>query len=242
MILNSWRAKLSVLFFLTFILAGCSTRTDQGQPVQSRSSPPTVRETAETREAATTLESDGSDTVTVVLSNQGGTLEGHTPRGFRGMGTGLFVGDNLNPRFPNGDGVQLFLTFDLSEVPAGQVLSAVLRSDNAHVQGTPFLDLGAVNAEEFRYDRFSSAVWNLAPLPNGASCVFAGQVGGPFGCDLTSALQRSLDDAYPFAQFRLRFDRAGDGDGIPDMVMFFIVNSNTNQPRIFELEITMDKS
>ena len=123
-----------------------------------------------------------------------------------------------------------------------KVLSAVLRSDNAHVRGTPFLDLGAVDAEEFRYDRFSAVLWNSAPLPNGARCVFATQVDGPFSCDLTSAVQRSLDDAYPFAQFRLRFDGAGDGDGSPDMVMFFIADSNTNQPRIFELVVTTDQS
>ena len=238
--LDSWRARLSVLFFLTSVLVGCSTSTDQGQPKQS--GPPALSETAETRESATTAEAHRSDTVTVVLRNEGAAMEGHTLRGFRGMGTGLFVGDNLNPGFPNGDGVQLFLTFDLSEIPAGKVLSAVLRSDNAHVRGTPFVDLGVVNADEFRYDRFSSALWNLPPVPNGASCVFAARSEGPFSCDLTGAVQRSLEDAYPFVQYRLRFDRAGDGDGSPDMVLFFIADSNTNQPRIFELEVTVNKS
>ena len=48
------------------------------------------------------------------IENQGGSLEGHTPRGFAGMGTGLFVGDNLNPGFPNDDGVQTWLTVDWS--------------------------------------------------------------------------------------------------------------------------------
>lgn len=61
---------------------------------------------------------------TIILENQGGNMEGHTPRGFQGMGTGLFTGDNLNPNFPEGDGVQLFLTFDLSGLPAGEVASA----------------------------------------------------------------------------------------------------------------------
>lgn len=239
MIFNSWRVRLSVLFILAFALAGCSTSTDQGQPAQSRPSSPALSETAGTRESATRAEPHRSDTFTVVLGNQGGAMEGHTPRGFQGMGTGLFVGDNLNPGFPDGDGVHLFVTFDLSEVPTGEVLSAVLRSDNAHVQGTPFLDLGAVNAEEFRYDRFSSALWNLPPLTDGASCVFATRDDGPFICDIASAVQRSLDDSYPYAQFRLRFDRAGDGDGSPDMVLFFIANSNANQPNIFELEVTI---
>ena len=53
-------------------------------------------------------------------------------------------------------------------------------------------------------------------------------------------MQKSLDDSYPFAQFRLLMYRAGDGDGIPDMVAFVVSNSNTNQPGIFELEITLD--
>lgn len=44
------------------------------------------------------------------------------------MGTGLFAGDNLNPGFPNGDGVQIFLTFDLRGLPEGEVRSAVLRA------------------------------------------------------------------------------------------------------------------
>ena len=237
----SWRARLSVFFLFAFVLAGCSTSTDKGQPAQSQASAPTVSEATEALESAATAEPDGSDTVTVILRNQGGAMEGHTPRGFRGMGTGLFVGDNLNPGFPNGDGVQLFLTFDLSEVPAGKVASAVLRSDNVEVQGTPFLDLGAVNAEELRYERFSSALWDSAPLPRGATCVFATRVDGPFSCDLTGAVQRCLADAYPSAQFRLRSDRAGDGDGRADMVMFFISNSNTNQPGIFELEVTVTK-
>ncbi|MBQ10833.1 MAG: hypothetical protein CMJ45_04715 [Planctomyces sp.] len=176
----------------------------------------------------------------VVLRNQGGAMEGHTPRGFQGMGTGLFAGDNLNPRFPDGDGVQMFLTFDLSAVPAGKVVSAVLRSDKALVRGTPFKDLGALWAEEIHYSRFSSALWNLEAHDGGAHCVFATSPSGPFQCGLAETVQRSLNDSYSLAQFRLLLDRAGDGDGVPDMVAFFISNSNTNQPGIFELEVTIE--
>ena len=156
------------------------------------------------------------------------------------MGTGLFAGDNLNPRFPDGDGVQIFLTFDLSAVPAGKVVSAVLRSDNVSVRGTPFKDLGALRAEEIRYSKFSSALWNLEPLAGGVDCEFATSPSGPFQCDLAETVQRSLNDSYPFAQFRLLLDQAGDSDGNPDMVAFFISNSNTNQPGIFELEVTVE--
>ena len=176
----------------------------------------------------------------ILLRNQGGAMEGHTPRGFQGMGTGLFAGDNLNPRFPEGDGVQIFLTFDLSAVPAGKIVSAVLRSDNVSIRGMPLKDLGALRAEEIRYAKFSSALWNLEPLAGGAVCEFATSPNGPFQCDLANAVQRSLDDSYPLAQFRLLLDRAGDSDGTPDMVAFFIADSNTNQPGIFELEVTME--
>ena len=82
----------------------------------------------------------------IVLQNQGGGMEGHTPMGFPGMGTGLFAGDNLNPRFPEGDGVQLFLTFDLSALPSGKIISALLSSDRASVSGTPMKDLGPLRA------------------------------------------------------------------------------------------------
>ena len=155
------------------------------------------------------------------------------------MGTGLFAGDNLNPRFPEGDGVQIFLTFDLSAVPAGKIVSAVLRSNNVSIRGMPLKDLGALRAEEIRYDKFSSELWNLEPLPGGAVCEFAASPNGPFQCDLAETVQRSLNDSYPLAQFRLLLDRAGNSDGTPDMVVFFISNSNTNQPGIFELEVTV---
>ena len=176
----------------------------------------------------------------ILLQNQGGAMEGHTPRGFPGMGTGLFAGDNLNPRFPDGDGVQLFLTFDLSTVPSGKVLSAQLRSENASVSGMPLKDLGPLRAEEIRYSEFSPALWNLKPFAGGVDCVFATLLEGPFRCDLADAVQKSLNDAYPFAQFRLLLDRAGDNDGTQDLVAFFIADSNTNQPGIFELEVTVE--
>jgi hypothetical protein len=36
----------------------------------------------------------------------------------------------------------------------------------------------------------------------------------------------------------LRFDQAGDGDGRADLAMFFVTESNTNQPGIFTLTLT----
>ena len=175
---------------------------------------------------------------TVLIPNLGtNAMEGHTPRGFRGSGTGLFAGDNLNAAFPDGQGVQLFITFDVSEIPAGRVVSALLKSDRFEARGTPFRDLGALNAAEMVWSRFTPDLWNEKPIPNGASCVFATSPAGPFECDLAGAVQRSIDDAHRYTQFRLRFDRAADSDGQPDMAAFFLTDSNTNEPGIFELAI-----
>ena len=177
------------------------------------------------------------EVIRLVIENQGGDMEGHTPRGFQGQGTGLFVGDNLNPGFPNGDGVQIYLSFDLKDVPSGEIVSAVLKSDDVSFFGEPFEGLGILEIEEVRYDSFSSALWNLEALVDGARCVFADSKEGDFECDLSSAVQRSFDDNYMYVQFRVLFDEAGDGDGVKDMAMFFKTNSNTNEPGIFELDL-----
>jgi hypothetical protein len=222
---------IALAIFLLLVIA-CGQSTQAVPPTRTAPSP----EPATRRSDAS--EQTGVSNV-VVIRNQGGAMEGHTPRGFRGMGTGLFAGDNLNPRFPEGDGVQIFLTFDLSAVPAGKIVSAVLRSDNVSIRGMPLKDLGALRAEEIRYAKFSSSLWNLEPLADGAVCEFATSPNGPFQCDLANAVQRSLNDSYLLAQFRLLLDRAGDNDGTPDMVALFIADSNNNQPGIFELEVTV---
>lgn len=189
-----------------------------------------ARATASTTETVSAL--------TFVVPNVGNSeMEGHTPRGFRGSGTGLFAGDNLNPAFPDGQGVQIFLTFDISGVPPGRVVSALLRSEHFTVRGTPFRDLGTLNAAEMVWDRFTPDLWDDAPIPTGASCVFATSPAGPFECELASAIQRSINGVHSYAQFRLRFDRAADSDGVADLAAFFRTDSNTNEPGIFELVV-----
>ena len=179
----------------------------------------------------------GQDTATITLANLGGPMGGHTPRGFAGMGTGLFTGDNLNPRFPNGDGVQIFVSFDLRTLPPGRIVAAELRSTHGRVRGMPFKDLGALVGEEIRFERVSPALWNQPPL--GTRCILATTAAGPVACDVAAAVQRSRDDGYPLAQFRVRLEQAGDGDGQPDLVMFFLRDTNTNEPGIFALEVTV---
>jgi len=185
----------------------------------------------------------------IVINNQGGVMEGHTPRGFQGMGTGLFAGDNLNPGFPNNDGVQFFLTFDLGSIPSGasvktrtgfKITSATLSSKNVRTQGTPFKDLGALNAEVVQYNAFSSALWNQPS--NGPACTLIMSSDGSVACDVTDAIQQALDNGLRSAQFRIRFEKAGDGDGSPDLTLFYNTDSNKNEPGIFQLEVAVESA
>ena len=204
----SKRTSLAAVTFFLLLAIACGQTVPTAAPTRTDQSPqPPPKQAA-------SIEQTGAGNV-VVIRNHGGAMGCHTPRGFQGMGTGLFAGDNLNPSFPDGDGVQIFLSFDLSTVPAGKVVSAILRSDRVAVRGTPFKDLGASRAEEIRYSKFSSALWNLEALAGGAACEFATSPSGPFQCDLAETVQRSLNDSYSLAQFRLLLDRAGDGDGFP---------------------------
>ncbi len=194
--------------------------------------------------AGETEETDDPVPEVFVIDNFGdNTMEGHTPRGFQGQGTGLFAGDNLNSGFPDGDGVHLFLTFDLSELDGDgwQIESAILATDHASVSGTPYDDLGTLGAVEMRFASFSSALWDAEPIADGASCAFADSTDGPFSCDLGDAVQASVDDDYEYAQFRLRFDQAGDNDGSQDLATFFISDSNTDEPGIFTLTVTASR-
>jgi hypothetical protein len=170
----------------------------------------------------------------LTLPNEGGSMEGHTPRGFAGSGTGLFVGDKLNPSFPDGDGAQLWLTFALPEgIPAPS--RAVLSSDVLSVVGSPFEDLGALQAEPVIYDSFGPELFDLTADGPIVDCRPVGE--SRLECDVTDAVTAAIDQGSERAQFRLRFDRVADADGDPDLALFFLTDSNTNEPGIFQLDL-----
>lgn len=184
--------------------------------------------------AATTSSAISSGPVTI--SNQGGTLEGHTPTAFAGMGTGLFAGDNLNQSFPEGVGVQLYLTFILPTdllVGEAQVISDVL-----HTSGTPFKDLGPLVIEPITYESFGPDLFDLEAVGAHTECTVLGDTS--ISCDVTAALQDSVERGNNTAQFRIRFTQAADNDGDQDLAMFFSSDSNANEQGIFELTITPD--
>ena len=98
----------------------------------------------------------------ISIPNQGGGMEGHTPTGFAGSGTGLIVGDNLNSGFPEGQGVQTYLTFALpSDLVVG---SARIVSNVLETRGSPFEDLGTLLIERVEYSKFGPELYDIAAV------------------------------------------------------------------------------
>ncbi len=169
----------------------------------------------------------------VQVHNQGGSMEGHTPRGFAGSGIGLFVGDNLNPGFPDGDGVQVFLTFDLSSdlLEPSQVF---LTSEALQVDGTPFEDLGPLLIEPVRYETFGPHLFDLDAVGVTTECLRPSE--HTISCDVTGSTVEAMNNQQASIQFRLYFERPGDSDQSQDLAKFFRSDSNTNEAGLFTLE------
>ena len=170
------------------------------------------------------------------------SLEGHTPRGFSGQGVGLFTGDNLNPGFPDGDGVQAFTTIDLATVGIADALrvdSATLTIPESEISGTPFQDLGALVAEEVMYDAFSRDLFDLAPTTGGFSCTLATSADDTPSCDATELVAAAIAAEADTIQLRIRFETAGDNDGQGDLIFFNTDNANEVVPGLVVIDATV---
>jgi hypothetical protein len=203
-------ARAALVVAIALVAAACSS--SQERPASAPTSPDTTAE----------------------IPNRGDDTEGHTPRGFPGTGTGLFAGDNLNSSFPDGDGVQIYLTFDLPEIQ--NIESALLTSDFLNISGTPFADLGDLLAEPVEYATFGPELYDLSAAGDPAVCRREG--GARVVCDVTAQVDAAVSSGAGSVQFRLRFERAGDNDGEQDLAMFFRQGSNTNEPGLFTLRVT----
>ncbi len=210
-------AKGRLVVGLALVAAACSNGTTG-----------TTTGTATTTHAAPTVDP------VVSIANQGGSMEGHTPTGFAGMGTGLFVGDNLNPSFPEGVGVQTYLTFTLP--PDLTISRALLISDALTTTGDPFGDLGTLLAESVEYPAFGPEIFDLDAAGDPVACRADGN--SSVECDVTAAVQDAIDDERDTMQFRLRFERQADNDGQADLAMFYRTDSNTNEAGLFSLHLT----
>jgi len=171
----------------------------------------------------------------ISIANDGtSALEGHTPRGFAGMGTGLFAGDNLNPNFPNGDGVQIWLSFAIPNGTATPT-TATLRSDVLSPTGNVFEALGNLQAAPVSFEAFGPQVFDLQPTGDLVTCERPTE--SSLTCDVTAAAQTAIDAGDPLVQLRLTFEEVSDSDGEQDLARFFLTDSNTNEPGIFFLDL-----
>ncbi len=217
-----WSRRLLLLLGGVVLLAACGSDDVPSESANDPTAPAT------SSVSATALDSS------VTIPNDGGSLEGHTPRGFNGMGTGLFAGDELNSNFPPDDGVQIWLTFAFpADVATAE--TAELRSDALTVRGNPFEALGPLEIAPVQFAEFSPAVVDLEPVGPTVTCPMP--EGSSFRCDATDAVQTALDAGDERVQLRLRFAGVSDPDGEQDMALFFLSDSNTNEPGIFELVI-----
>ncbi|MEA2026783.1 MAG: hypothetical protein U9O18_08825, partial [Chloroflexota bacterium] len=110
--------------------------------------------------------------------------------------------------------------------------------DALHISGSPFEDLGPLQAEPVAYESFGPELFDLAAIGPHTECTVTD--GASIRCDVTEALRVAAGDGRAEAQFRIRFEMPADNDGSPDLAMFYRSDSNTNEAGIFELLITQN--
>ena len=178
----------------------------------------------------------GDQTASISIPNDGTSQwEGHTPRGFAGTGTGLFVGDNLNPNFPDGEGLQILLTFALPEGVATPS-SATLSSSVLQTSGDVFEALGEIEAAPVSYEQFGPELFNIAPSGDLVTCERPSDT--ELSCDVTAAAQSAVESGTDRVQIRLTLEELADNDGQQDLALFNNGDSNTNEAGLFTLQLS----
>jgi len=176
----------------------------------------------------------------VSIENQGGSFEGNLPWTTDGAGPGLFAGDNLSAEFPNDEGLAIYLAFslaDVGEIDAGlPIVRATLTSNALQVAGTPFEDLGALSAAPVDYDAFPPTIEEREPTLGPVACEAIIDE-ATLTCDVTAALTAAAESGDDRINLTLKFAEASDGDGEPDIAVFFFTDPNSNDRGIFNLAI-----
>jgi hypothetical protein len=113
----------------------------------------------------------------------------------------------------------------------------LLRSDALSVSGNPFETLGELRVEPVDYVAFEPASFDLSAMGDLLRCD-ADVEAGTFECDVSEIVTAAADAGDKRVQLRLKFDELSDGDGEPDLALFFLNDSNTNERGIFTLDIS----
>lgn len=132
---------------------------------------------------------------------------------------GPAVGDLDNPT--PGLAVRMFVSFDLSELPAGAVVTgATLRVFTLNVVGQPYTDLGPLNVDHVDYGA-SLDVTDYAgnTLQPAVGTIAAQHVSQYRNLDVATQVQTDLSAGRLRSQFRLRFPVDSNRDGGQDVVL-----------------------
>jgi hypothetical protein len=115
---------------------------------------------------------------------------------------------------------KLLVTFALPELPVGAELeSAVLDANQERVDGTPFQDLGELEANHVSFEALDLNAFNDAPLAE-LDPLSTDAVVGTKSIDVTAAVADDLANAATRAgrsQYRFEFATATDNDGTRDI-------------------------
>jgi hypothetical protein len=134
----------------------------------------------------------------------------------------ICVGDSFSLGSPSYRG---FVSFDLSALPAErrEISKATLSLTIGATYNFPFLALGALRLERVRFDRIGLAAFEQAAEATLGTLGTQGSAGDTLEADVTSALR--ADAAVGQSQFRLRFERDGIEDGLPNVVLFELADT-----------------
>lgn len=219
----SSRSKfVSLAMAVALVAAACGSAATTADAPASESGEPEAEASASS--GAVSIDNDGTT-----------ALEGHTPRGFAGSGVGLFAGDNLNPNFPNGEGIQILLHFELPDGTTAPS-QAVLRSDVLSTRGDALEALGPLRAARVEYDAFGPELFNIEPVSDFVVCELPTDTS--LSCDVTDAAAAAVDAGRSSIQIQLTLEQLSDSDGEQDLVLFNNGDSNLNEPGLFTLELS----
>ncbi|NOX30686.1 MAG: hypothetical protein GXP35_11680 [Actinobacteria bacterium] len=181
----------------------------------------------------------------VVVPNQGGAFEGSALTASEGVANSLFVGDELSPDIPEGEGLEAWITFGLEEVTetltSGSITAVTLRSQAmVDVVGDPFGELGNITATLVDNPEFPPSADARAAAQGGDSVIcVADPDAASLTCDVAELVADAASEGADRVSFRLKFDTASDTDGEPDIAFFFITDQQFNDVGIFTLEFAL---
>ncbi|MBN4047395.1 FKBP-type peptidyl-prolyl cis-trans isomerase [Acidimicrobiaceae bacterium AH-315-P05] len=181
----------------------------------------------------------------VVVPNQGGVFEGTALSVSEGVANSLFVGDELSPDIPEGEGLEAWISFGLEDVAdtltSGAITAVTLRSQAMlEVVGDPFVELGNITATFVDNPEFPPNADAKVAAEGGDSVIcVADPDAASLTCDVAELVADAAANGADRVSFVLKFDTPSDTDGEPDIAFFFITDQQLNDVGIFTLEFAL---